>query len=577
MNRSSRRHLWLRLREIIRESRDPSVGNMTDLVHLLRPRWLRARRRSSRERIVQIGFALIGIFLAAGLFAVSHWFLSICYQVELIGPLLVRRLLDVTLLALLGVLFLSNIIAAVGVFFSAHDLELLVTAPLPPRRLYVSRNFIQVFQSSWMVLAFGLPIIAAFAVVAGSWESVVAILITLPAALIIPSSLATVVVLCIVRFMPAGRLRSIVVALSFCSFLMLYVIIRVLEPERFLNPEGFASVVHFITSFSLPTHVLLPSHWMTTVIAATFTEGGPTPREAPWMLGALWSGALALHGIAATTFEWLYPDAYSRSQHSARIRPRVQRLPLRTLRRASARTLAGHFVAKDIQLLKRDASQWSQLLLLVALVFVYLYNFRHFRHIADAGLIGPTTLHLLGMTLAAFVTTAISVRFAYPLISMEGKMIWLLRTAPVLSADLLRAKWITVLVPLLVLSQLMAGISSLLLEAPAALVFISVVTSALIAFSVATLSIGLGAMFPDFEAESAAKVAASFGGLVTMIAALVVAFVYVALASYPVYIFATGRELNLVAMGGLVVGAGAVAGLSFWVSFQLGVRALERI
>ena len=35
-----------------------------------------------------------------------------------------------------------------------------------------------------------------------------------------------------------------------------------------------------------------------------------------------------------------------------------------------------HLLIKDLKVFLRDVSQWSQLLLLLALVLVYLYNFR---------------------------------------------------------------------------------------------------------------------------------------------------------------------------------------------------------
>ena len=39
-------------------------------------------------------------------------------------------------------------------------------------------------------------------------------------------------------------------------------------------------------------------------------------------------------------------------------------------------TVRRHLLIKDLKIFLRDVSQWSQLLLLLALVLVYLYNFR---------------------------------------------------------------------------------------------------------------------------------------------------------------------------------------------------------
>src|SRR5439155_384837 len=73
----------------------------------------------------------------------------------------------------------------------------------------------------------------------------------------------------------------------------------------------------------------------------------------------------------------------------------------------------GSLLAKDATVFLRDASQWSQLLLVFALVGIYLYNFSALplddgTPLADAMRDLATILNL---GLGAFVTTAVAVRF----------------------------------------------------------------------------------------------------------------------------------------------------------------------
>jgi hypothetical protein len=82
-------------------------------------------------------------------------------------------------------------------------------------------------------------------------------------------------------------------------------------------------------------------------------------------------------------------------------------------------------------------------------------------------------------------------------------------------------------------------------------------------------------VLPDEDAESAAKVAASFGGLVCMSVAMLVAVGIVLLAAYPLYVLHTDAALRT---GRLVLcGAGALllTAASTGVSLWLGSRALE--
>ncbi len=563
---------------------------------------LRGHGRASRgQKAVWLIFSLIGIGIAVGIYFGSAWFLKLCYDVETVGPLLCRRLLDLVLMALMGVLLLSNVVTALSSFFLAEDLGLLMSTPAPPRALFAARFIEQILTSSWMVLSFGLPTLFAFAKVAGTPLTFAAIPLVLIPMLIFPAAVGVILTLALVRFMPAARVRNLVAGLIFVAFLVLYLMIRLAQPERFMNPEGFASLIQLLSSLSTPSGQLLPSHWAMAVIGQTFREAPPS-QAWPMMLAALISGAGASFVLASALFRVVHQAAYSRSQEArtvARIsrlmawirrRPLPEEGPIRAPGRLAPEADWGRgvgrllpagapreFLIKDTKLLLRDASQWSQMVLLLALVFVYLYNFRHFRQISSAGLVGPLAVYLIGMGLCGFVTTAVSVRFAFPLISLEGPMLWLLKTAPLRGTQLLRSKLVATLPPLTLMAMMMSVVSSMILGVSAELLALALGVSVLTAVSVVTLSVGLGAMMPDFKAESAAKVAASFGGLVCMSLAFLVAISLVLLSIYPAFYLHRGLPIRTNLMAISVVGALVIPLLSTLIPMFWGARTLERL
>jgi ABC-2 type transport system permease protein len=348
---------------------------------------------------------------------------------------------------------------------------------------------------------------------------------------------------------------------------------------------------------------------VTTVVAATFREAAAAD-DWPLPLAALWTGALAAHAAASLVFRRLHSVGFSHTQegkHVARFarlwaRLRGRPLPADGAIRAPAvlapavdwircvgwlapRGAHREMVIKDAKLLLRDASQWSQLVLLLALVFVYLYNFRHFRQIGEAGLVSDLALYLLGMGLSGFVTTAVSVRFAFPLVSLEGQILWLLRSSPLQPRQILVAKLLATLPPLILVAEVMSIASSLILGVSPRLVALGAVVAACTSVSVASLSVGIGALLPDYRAESAAKVAASFGGLVCMSAAMLVALLLVGFALYPAWALHHAEHVRhlhrfaawrLPALIGSIAGGLLVTGLSVMVPLSLGARAFGR-
>jgi ABC-2 type transport system permease protein len=116
----------------------------------------------------------------------------------------------------------------------------------------------------------------------------------------------------------------------------------------------------------------------------------------------------------------------------------------------------------------------------------------------------------LGM--AGFVVAAICLRFAYPSVSAEGKAFWLMQAAPVSYRELLRVKVLVYGVPLTAMALLLTAVANLLLGAGLAVWAFTMIGASLLAFTLVSLGVGMGALSPNFAAENPLQVGLSLGG-----------------------------------------------------------------
>ena len=65
---------------------------------------------------------------------------------------------------------------------------------------------------------------------------------------------------------------------------------------------------------------------------------------------------------------------------------------------------------------------------------------------------------------------------------------------------------------------------------------LSLVTIAIMTLGITSLAVGMGAIYPRFEAENVAKMASGFGGVVYMILSMIFVGLVVILESFPVYL-----------------------------------------
>jgi ABC-2 type transport system permease protein len=141
---------------------------------------------------------------------------------------------------------------------------------------------------------------------------------------------------------------------------------------------------------------------------------------------------------------------------------------------------------------------------------------------------------VLNLGLGAFVTTAVSVRFVFPMVSLEGRAWWILRTAPVPLARIWQTKFWMGFVPLAAFATGLVVVTNRILQVPA--LPATIIAGLLVGLVAAIVAMGLafGAMHPKLDTGNAAQIATGFGAMVYMAAALGLTFVVVALSAWPI-------------------------------------------
>jgi ABC-2 type transport system permease protein len=499
--------------------------------------------------------------------------------VEEIGALLAGKLLGLLLLSFAAILLLSNIIAALSSFFLAKDLDLLVSSPVDWLSFYGSRLLETALHSSWMVVLLAAPMLFAYGMAfdADLWFVLAAVAGFIPF-LLIPSALGSAVTLVLVNIFPARRTRDILSVIGVLAAAGLVVLFRLIRPEQLARPEGFRSLIEFISVLRGSSSPFLPSDWLQQLLMGSLRG---TTELLPLYL--LWSTAAGLVVLGALLHWKLYGIGFTRAQEGAQRQAR-EGAGTRVLRRllSPLGTLRRELVLKELRVFFRDSTQWSQLILLAVLVVVYVVNIRYLPLTGD----GMTffivnIIPFLNLALSGFVLASIAARFLFPAVSLEGRTWWLLRSSAMSMRDLLWAKFWTGTLPLLTLAVGIVAVTNVLLQVSPFMFAVSLGTIVLMTFAIAGLAIGFGTLYPRFESENAAQIPTSFGGLLFMMTAIGLIGAILVLEARPVYAWLGARSAGeTVAPFELVAGLAAAAGLCLLATFvplRIAQRRLEAI
>lgn len=560
---------------------------MSSIVLLLSPVWLSwkngfVRGRASWQRRVLLVLLAAGFWL--GTYLVIRRVLRYFESVFDLGPGLAYQLLLIILLTFLSMLLFSNLVASLSTFFLARDLDLLHAAPLAPRAFFYARLIQTTINSSWMVLFFSLPIFAAYGSVFGGGAPLYLwVALILPLFLVIPAAVSILITHLLVYCLPAKRIRDILFFIGLFAFIVMYFLFRMSQPERLVQPESFGNFMQFLRAMETPSSPFLPSSWSAEILAGALFE---RETEQFFFFGLLASYALFLPLTTSWVCGAVYFDGWSKAQESRQGRRKLvwfDRLLDYATRLLPAPT--GAIMIKDIKTFLRDTTQWSQLFLLLALIVVYLYNFKVLpldRSPMPAGTL-RTLVSFANLALAGFVLSAVAVRFAFPAVSLEGRAFWILQSAPISLRALLWSKFWMIFVPLFALGELLVFLSNLLLQVPGWMMALSLITVCFMTFGIAAIGVGFGALYPNFNYENAAEIPTSFGGAVSMIVSVAFIALIVMIEAWPIYQLAVAAlrrgpmhapSLWIIAPSLAIVAALTAAVVA--VSLRAGIRRLEQ-
>lgn len=572
---------------------------MKSLLELLRIGYLQAKnglekgRENSRFRIYALVcvavFFLLGIFLA---FYRILQYINGNFIMFDFGPILISKILGMVFLSFLFMLLFSNIIVAISAFYLSDDMHLLLSTPIPQYSILISKFVHALINSSWMVFLMGVPIFGAYSYIyfptakitlAGSL-SLVGSIFVLFFFLVLIASFSILFTMVLMRVFPAKATRDFFVLLSVGFISILVVLIRLLQPEKLTNPGEMVGIAEYMASLKAPTAPYLPSAWASQCIMGLLTKDYKVViNNFALLLGfsVLFFASFVMLSNWIFIKGWWNSSENQLQKYKKRIFDRINLYKVFFFLRSGVKEL----VIKDVKVFIRDSSQWPQLIILVSIIIIYIVNIsviplqsmltnQFARNINDL-------MFFFNMGFAGFIIAAVSARFVFSAISIEGKSFWIVRTAPIAMNKFLWEKFWTSFFPIFILSELLVSLSIFFLRIDLFMSLTSIFAIFLFSLCLTSMGMGFGAMFPKFNTSNNADIATSYGGIIYMIFAVIYIGISIGILMVPVHTYYSSnlnlRRMDTVIIIGSLVLFAIVQLTAFFLPLSMGKKALKNL
>jgi ABC-2 type transport system permease protein len=459
---------------------------------------------------------------------------------------------------------------------------MLVAAPVPMRAVFVVKLFGGLVTPYLLLFVLLGPALVGYGQGLGYGPAFfVALLLVLALFPLLPVGLGALLVLAVVRVVPARRARDIVSVLGGLLGVSWYVLSQ-LSPQiapRLANVRTLEG----LRGLDVP---LLPSAWAGRALVAA--------GEGEWLTLAAYGGLFAALSLAVFAgclllAERLYYVGWANmAAQGGKIRRTTNderrtfqeqgRWSLVVGRWSSLSPPAAAIIFKDLRVFPRDLRNLQQVIFPLALAGIWAFQLLSGgrRDLDDAAGGMGGTVGTAGISF--FVCMSLSGALGGPSVSREGRGFWLLKAAPVSARQILLGKLVIAYLPYPTIGALFVAALAAL-QGSQVLELLSALGLVLLAgLGTSAITLGLGAAFPRFDWENPQQQHTMQAGCLSPLLYLT----YIALAAaltlgMPALATALAPQAAglLTALGwALLV---ALTALTVWGALSLGAARLERV
>lgn len=504
-----------------RDGSSPSSQESGRRISIWVVKWCVAWRPLSRFNLDSVlplaSFALLLLIFVYVCFVGIKQLCGNLMAVQVIGPLIIRRSFSLGLLTLFFLVAFSQLVTCYAHLFQSRELSLLHHAPLSSREIFSPQASETLLKGVWIATLFILTILVAYGRGReASWPHFLLSLVGVIPFLLIASGLGMLIMVLVAWLVIGRRYREwLLLGAAVMAGLLLLVWsqnavswVSATDPVKKLGET--------LANLRISTNPYLPSHWLSELVEASIER---RTRDALHMLVLLSSTAWLFF-----TFLWflggrIYRSAWlSCRDRGSRRRSRGRKMwfgfPFSLLPRWFRSLLV-----KEWFIFRRDFSQWGQFLLILGLVLLYVVQVRG-RTVPDDAFRMRSAVVFFNVLLLGFIQATLALRYAFPSVSLEGRSFWAVRKSPVGTRRYFMGKYMCHFLWILAVGEVIILLLSQILRLEQPFSTLAVTIVAVLSLGFTSCTVGLGALYPRFDAPSTADISSGAGALVSMILTL---------------------------------------------------------
>jgi len=515
---------------------------------------------------------VVGCFLAGSYYVFFRVF-SYLMGVEVIGFVLMDKVLEMAFFVFFIMLLFSNIITSFSTFYNDKELNFLFSLPVRPTSIYLAKLFENCLYASWATMVIALPLTCAYGITTKAPLFFYPIsIMSIFMYLVIPAALASMLIFIILRLFPQLKSRDVIILSLIFVGILTFLYIKINNPAllKIFETESEQELLEFAANLTTVGGAYVPSTWLSNVLKGLRVNSFQGIFYFLLFVFTSLSTTIVAFFVAKVLYakSWLFIGEHSAKKGS-------RKSLLASYRRSPIKT----FLAKDILIFIREPTQWIQLSIFIILLIIYIFSLRQ-TPIYFTFPLWRTIVAFANFAYVSFVLATLGVRFIFPAISLERYGIWMVGSSPLSFRKIVKVKYFFNFLTTVIIIEGLVIFSNIFIKTDQRMYVIMSVIAVLVAASLVSINLGIGSRFPQFNEDNPSKIAAGSGGIIAALISIAYVGISIIILSTPAYNYLTNKYFNRPLNSFFIYSAFIVFLifniLTITLPLHLGIRSLER-
>ncbi len=492
---------------------------MRQLFHILKFKLIAFIRLDYKITVINIfinaaGSLIYLAFAAGGFFFVQKLFHFLLVEIR-VGLFLLHEFISMLLFIFFITVNLGNIIVSYSTLYKSSEVNYLLTRPIMPLKIFAIKFLDNFFYSSSTLIMILFSLLAGYVFYFKlSLGAFLILVINFVPFIVSAGSLGVIIMLGLIKLANRFGVKKIIYSLITAYILLIIFYFRTYSPKLLVD-----SVLNFYPYTAMKDDYLgeliqtllqyLPNYWLSqsgywmvrgdiynsfyyfflqmTICVTIFSMAmylGHRWYFSTWLMNQIITSDLSFYRTERKQFFRLGINSFFNGQPEA-------------------------IIKRDITIFIREPSQVIHSIILLFLIVVFLVSVSGIKFIGLGNIYLQTMIYIAIFLFNLLFITTLSLRFIFPLISLEGQTFWKVKSSPVSNTSLIKHKLLIPTLVIVVVSLTLSFFSNY--KFGIVLTFFSMAATFSSAIAVMSINFGMGGLYANYREKNPVRLSSSQG------------------------------------------------------------------